>query len=169
MHWDNGLGGDLAVQGRLAALRAMIEPAVAPEALPIAAKGILEVRHPVEGEILPFELQIPLPRRNNEWVWVIYSASQPQAALYAADFHGVVFLNALKALKGTQMGVLTRLLRATARECRERSYDLFMSFFDVNKAPELQMMRMMQRLGAGFIPASGAWGVAHIPKHKGWK
>lgn len=130
---------------------------------------LIWIGHPRSDEILPEALRIPLPKMNHHWVWVAYQNEQPVAAIYAADFHGMVFLNALKAMPGVQAGIVTRLFREIARSCLRRGYTHFMSFFQTNKPSELKMMRIMKNLGAGFIPATGAWGVAYIPKHKGWK
>jgi hypothetical protein len=135
----------------------------------LLVNDLLWIGHPREDEILPKELRIDLPKRNSHWTWVAYDNEQPVAALYAADFHGMVFLNALKAIPGVQAGIVIRLLREVARCCLRRGFTQFLSYFQTDKPSELKMMRIMKNLGAGFRASSGAWGLAYIPQHKGWK
>lgn len=129
----------------------------------------LWIGHPQPEEILPSALSISLPKRDHRWVWIAYADGQPQAVIYAADFHGIVFLSAVRSMPQTPSSVILKLFRETARSCRRRGHTHFMTFLGSQSLPELKMLKIMQRLkSTKFEAASGVWCSASIPSERGW-
>lgn len=155
----------------MAGVQAHLPPAKAPESLQRARKAILWVGHPQPSEVLPPPLHIPLPQPNRRWIWVAYEGREqrPAAALYAADFHGIVYLTALRAVEGLKPWIVTRLLREAARSCCRRGHTHFLVFLGTGTVAELKLLRLVRRLkDTTFSPAAGVFCSALIPAEKGW-
>lgn len=141
-----------------------------------ASTGLLEpprptlwIGHPQPEEILPPGLTIALPKRDHRWVWIAYADGQPQAVIYAADFHGIVFLSAVRAMPQTPTSVVLKLFREIARSCRRRGFTHFMSFFGTGTLAELKLLKIVQHMQeTKFEAATGVWLSARIPSQKGW-
>lgn len=167
---DSTTNADLSLQERLAGVsRASLRPSDASKSRLAPKRPTLWIGHPQPEEVLLPELTIALPKRNHHWVWVAYVDGEAKAVIYAADFHGIVFLSAVRAMPQTPPSVLMRLLRETARSCRRRGHTHFMTFLGSQSLPELKMLKIMQRMKAAkFEAASGVWCSAAIPREKGW-
>jgi hypothetical protein len=146
----------------------MIALPIAPGAREDAKNAGLWIGHPQEREILPEALKINLPKPNVKWIWVAYENGEAKAALYCADFHGIVFLSAIRATEDAKKGLLMRLLRDTARSCKRRGFTHFLTFLDTDTSSGLKMLRIMQKLKAEFRPESGVWASAALPTKRSW-
>lgn len=170
MRLDNTQNGDLSLQERLAGVRALVSPSDASKGSQTLPRPTLWIGHPQPEEILPSALSITLPKRDHRWVWIAYTDGQPQAAIYAADFHGIVFLSAVRALPQTPSSIILKLFREIARSCRRRGFTHFLVFLGTGTAAELKLLRIVQRMAeTKFEAASGVWASARIPSAKGWK
>jgi hypothetical protein len=170
VHLDNTPQDDLSLQERLAGVRALVGLSDASKSLQRPPRPTLWVGHPKPEEVLPPELTIALPKRDHRWVWIAYVGGDAKAVIYAADFHGIVFLSAVRSMPQTPASVILKLFREIARSCRRRGFTHFLVFLGTGTAAELKLLRIMQRMSdTKFEAASGVWASAGIPSAKGWK
>lgn len=120
------------------------------------ATETIEVRNLYYTERLPLALCEGFPEDWNfeaNWTWVALVDGQIVAYLLAGAVQGVVLLLMLKS-KDRHAVVLPRLFRRFLKDCLERGFSGWMTYFNREKPEQMKLLRIATKAKATVFPYS---------------
>lgn len=82
-----------------------------------------------------------------DWIWTVEHQGKTVGFLMAAGGHGIAFILRLKMTAGAPHHCLLRLLRTFLDDVAERNCTVYMSWLNVSRTEEADLVRIVTRAG----------------------